>query len=155
MINKPFSTLTEQEQDIFISNLNKPIFLYLDDDSFHKEGIRNPEKYYIVINAIDILEKSHNYEVIKMTTVEDSQKFILKYGVPSFISFDNDLMTKLEGIDLAKWLVEEDLNKNIDIPAHFEFFVHSQNNQAKPRIYSLLNSYLEHKFSKQKKMKFS
>jgi hypothetical protein len=125
--------------------MKKQIFLFLDDDAFSNEGIRNPEKYYPLIGADFLLEKMKNYEVVKFTSVEDAQDFIEKNGCPHFISFDNDLQRQLEGIDLAKWLVEKDLDNPGFFPENFEFFVHSQNIKAAPRIYSLLNQYLEMK----------
>ena len=75
--------------------MKRKIFLFLDDDAFSPEGIRNPEKYYPLIGANIILEKMQNYEVTKVTSVEDAQNFIEKNGCPHFISFDNDLQKKL------------------------------------------------------------
>lgn len=121
----------------------KKVFLFLDDDAFHPEGIRNPEKYYPLIGAEDVLNLMKDYDVVKFTTVEAAQEYILANGCPDFISFDNDLMVKLEGIDLAKWLVEKDMNEGSVFPKDFQFFVHSQNINAKARIYSYLNQYLE------------
>lgn len=124
--------------------MSKKVFLFLDDDAFHVEKIRNPEIYYPLIGADSVLELMSNYdEVVKFTTVEDAQKYILEQGCPQFISFDNDLMVKLEGFDLASWLVEKDLDEPGFIPNDFQFFVHSQNINAKSRIYSLLNNYLK------------
>lgn len=131
----------------------KPIFLFLDDDAFHPDKIRNPEVYYPLIGADDILEKMQNYEVVTFTNVEDAQEFIVKNGCPSFISFDNDLQRPLEGVHLAQWIVEKDLDNPGFIPEDFEYFVHSQNGIAKARIYSYLNQYLEHKDPSPKKLK--
>ena len=52
-------------------------------------------------------------------------------------------MRELEGVDLAKWLVEKDLDNPGFIPKEFDFFVHSQNSIAKTRIYSYLGQYLQ------------
>lgn len=131
---------------------NKPIFLFLDDDAHHPDKIRNPEKYYPLIGADDILKKLDDYEVVKCITVEEAQEHIHKNGCPHFISFDNDLKVKLEGIDLAKWLVEKDMNEPGFIPEDFQFFVHSQNIIAKQRIYSYLGQYLEHREKIEKKL---
>lgn len=126
--------------------MDKKVFLFLDDDAFHVEKIRNPEVYYPLIGADSILELMGNYDkVVKFITVEDAQEYILEQGCPNFISFDNDLMVKLEGFDLASWLVEKDLDEPGFIPDDFQFFVHSQNINAKARIYSLLNNYLKSK----------
>ena len=123
----------------------KSTFLFLDDDAFHPDKIRNPEIYYPLIGAGDILQKMQGYEVVTFISVEDAQKHINTNGCPSFISFDNDLQRDLEGIHLAQWLVEKDLDNPGFIPDDFEYFVHSQNPIAKKRIYSYLNQYLEQK----------
>jgi hypothetical protein len=121
----------------------KKTFLFLDDDAFHPEHIRDPEIYYPLIGANDILNIMADYEIIKCITVEEAQSYIGKNGCPNFISFDNDLKMPLEGIHLAHWLVEEDLNHPGFFPTDFQFFVHSQNTIAKERIYSYLGQYLE------------
>lgn len=121
----------------------KKIFLFLDDDAFHPDKIRHPRYYYPLIGANEILELADKSDVIKFTTVEGAQDYILNKGCPDFISFDNDLMRNLEGVDLAKWLVENDMDNPGFIPKDFSFFVHSQNPIAKQKIYSYLGQYLE------------
>lgn len=123
--------------------MSKPVFLFLDDDSFHVDKIRDPEIYYPLIGANNILELMKSYEVVKFITVEKAQEYISQYGCPHFISFDNDLKVQLEGKDLAKWLVEKDMDNPGFIPKDFQFFVHSQNIAAKKDIYSYLGQYLE------------
>ena len=124
-------------------------FLYLDDDNFDKDKIRKPRIYYPKIGAENILEKMNNYEQHEFfTTVEGAIDWMdnLGNGCPNFISFDNDLKRELEGKDLAKWIIEKDLDMNGRfIPDDFEFFVHSQNIKAKEAINSLLSNYLEFK----------
>lgn len=128
----------------------KPTFLFLDDDAFHPDKIRNPEIYYILIGANNILQEMQNYYVVTVISVEEAQDHINKHGCPSFISFDNDLQRELEGIHLAHWLVEKDLDNPGFIPDDFKYFVHSQNPIAKKRIYSYLEQYLDHKVTKPK-----
>lgn len=122
--------------------MKKPIFLYLDDDNFHPDKIRLPRIYYPEIGADEILELMSHYEVVKFTTVEGAQDYMETHGCPNFISFDNDLQRELEGIHLAKWIVEKDLDNPGFIPDDFQFFVHSQNPISKESIYSYLNQYL-------------
>lgn len=124
--------------------MNKKIFLFLDDDSFHPEQIRNPRLYYPLIGADNIYELMLSCEHIKFTTVEGAKDYIETHGCPNFISFDNDLKRELEGKDLAKWIVEKDMDNPGFIPPDFQFFVHSQNTEAKKTIYSYLGQYLEH-----------
>lgn len=124
-------------------NDKKKIFLFLDDDAFHPDKIRHPRYYYPLIGANDIKELAYNCDIIKFTTVEGAQDYIMSKGCPDFISFDNDLMRELEGKDLAIWLVEKDLDNPGFIPQEFGFFVHSQNPIAKEKINSYLGQYLQ------------
>lgn len=120
----------------------KKVFLFLDDDAFHPDKIRHPRVYYSLLGEHKLLEFMYTCDVVKFATVEGAQDYILREGCPDFISFDNDLMRELEGIDLAKWLVEKDMDCPGFIPAGFDFFVHSQNNIARERILSYLGQYL-------------
>lgn len=72
---------------------------------------------------------------------------MLNRGCPTFISFDHDLgPDEKTGYDLAKWLVERDLDSNgAFIPATFEFYVHSQNPVGAANIRNYLQRYLEYK----------
>lgn len=121
----------------------KPLFLFLDDDAFRADRVRDPEVYYPLIGADKILALMDGFEVVKAVSVEDAQAIIASRGCPDFISFDNDLQRPLEGIHLAHWLVERDLDQPGFIPKGFDFFVHSQNGIAKARIQSYLGQYLQ------------
>lgn len=72
-------------------------------------------------------------------------------GCPSLISFDHDLGleddgSEKTGYDLAKWLVETDLDMDGNfIPEGFEFHVHSSNPVGAANISGLLNSYLSNR----------
>lgn len=77
-------------------------------------------------------------------------EFIENNGCPTFISFDHDLgcddqgIELMNGYDLAKWLVEADLNSNgAFIPKDFAFQVHSKNPIGKANIINLLSNYLK------------
>lgn len=120
----------------------KKVFLFLDDDAFHPDKIRHPRYYYPLIGAHEIEKIAYKSEIIKFATVEGAQDYIERDGCPEFISFDNDLMRELEGVDLAKWLVEKDMDNPGFIPPNFQFFVHSQNPIAAERIKSYLGQYL-------------
>ena len=122
--------------------MKKPVFLYLDDEVFDPSGHRSPERFYQKIGNPEMVEKMSNYSLVKFINVPQVKEYILNNGCPDFISFDNDLGEKLEGIDLAKWLVDSYLETPGFIPQNFEFFVHSRNTIAKDRIYSLLDNYL-------------
>ena len=125
-----------------MENLKIKHFMYLDDDAF--KPWREPVWFLNHIHASNIAELYENAENKSLhTNVECAQGFIERNGCPDFISFDNDLGRDLEGIDLAKWLVEQDLDKPGFIPERFRFFVHSQNIVAAQRIRDLLNPYLQ------------
>ena len=125
------------------------VFLYLDDDVFLANKFRDPEVFYPLIGADKVLEIMKSFDkLVKFTTVEDAQDYVMKNGCPLFISFDNDLQRDLEGIHFAHWLVEKDLDNPGFIPDNFQFFVHSKNETAKKSIYSYLNQYLRVRESK-------
>lgn len=67
-------------------------------------------------------------------------------GCPNFISFDHDLGTAddLTGYDIAKWIVNRDIDMNgAFIPHDFDYVVHSANPVGRDNIVGLLNNYLE------------
>ena len=95
--------------------------LFLDDE-------RQPldETWFVVRNPYDFIN------------------YIKNFGCPDVISFDHDLGQCETGYDLAKWLVEQDLEQDGEvIPENFKFFVHSANIVGKKNIKSYLNRYLE------------
>lgn len=60
-----------------------------------------------------------------------------------FISFDHDLGDKTPtGMDIAHWLINQDMDYPGILPHGFTFYVHSQNPVGKANIESLLNAYL-------------
>jgi hypothetical protein len=67
---------------------------------------------------------------------------IQHHGWPTFISFDHDLgEDTLTGYDLARWLVDRDLDQG-DMPDDFAFAVHSANPVGAANIRGLLAGYL-------------
>lgn len=86
---------------------------------------------------------------------DEAISIIKKYGVPNFISFDHDLGVNNDGsllktgYDLAKWLVNSDLDNKNKLPSDFKFKVHSQNPVGKQNIISLLEGYLKYKHNSQ------
>ena len=64
-------------------------------------------------------------------------------GFPSFISFDHDLGDDLTGYDIAKEIVNLDIDfDGNQIPDDFSFYVHSQNPVGAENIRQYLNGYL-------------
>lgn len=87
-------------------------------------------------------------DIVVIRTFDAFKKFVKENGCPVFISFDHDLgHDQPSGFDIAKWLIEEDLDNDI-IPIGFEFDVHSQNPVGGENIRSLLNNYLDWKVSR-------
>ena len=83
---------------------------------------------------------------------DDFVKYIMKNGLPSFVSFDHDLgrehyvvgapkyneYKEKTGYDCAKWLVEYCMNNNLEFP---EYQVHSMNPIGSTNIRSYIESY--------------
>jgi hypothetical protein len=71
------------------------------------------------------------------------KRYVEFNGIPDHISFDHDLGDGKEtGFDIAKYLVECDLDGIHTFPDNFSFYVHSMNPIGKVNIQSLLDSYL-------------
>jgi len=85
-----------------------------------------------------------NDDFVIVRSVLEAKEEINKRGVPSFISFDHDLGDNVPtGFDLAKWLVEKDLDSNgAFLDKDFSFYVHSANPVGKKNIEGLLEQYL-------------
>ena len=83
-------------------------------------------------------------EFVVVRSYQDFIQVISEKGLPSFISFDNDLGCDAngnllpEGYDAAKWLVYE---SGLDL-SNLKFYVHSANPVACINIQSLLDNYI-------------
>ena len=77
-------------------------------------------------------------------TYDDFVKYIIKHGLPDFISFDNDLglddngNLAPDGLAAAKWLVYE---SDLDL-RNLKYKVHSANPVAAEQIRGLLGNYI-------------
>ena len=77
---------------------------------------------------------------------QEAIQIINEKGAPIFISFDHDLGLAESGLDLAKFLIEKDLDNNGNfLNNNFSYFVHSANPEGKKNIEKLLNNYLKFK----------
>lgn len=80
---------------------------------------------------------------------DEACQIVTENGCPDFISFDHDLGDGVPtGFDFAKWFVEMDLDKNIDIQSDFMYNVHSSNPPGSVNIKGYLDSYLNQKFGR-------
>ena len=75
------------------------------------------------------------------------RSIIHEYGMPQFISFDHDLSDfSPNGYWIAKNLVVLDMDKVLEFPENFKFFVHSKNPVGAKNIQKYLESYMRHKY---------
>lgn len=105
---------------------NNPQALFLDDERFPPDDGRD----WVIVR-----------------TVPAAVAWIKANGLPSHLSFDNDLGRPQEGRHLAKWLIRTDEEMNGQfLPDNFSWYVHSQN--SKNGINDLLTDWLNsrHRF---------
>ena len=98
------------------------------------------KKLYLYLDDVRIPDPQLPWNIVR--SYEAAIEFVLRHGCPDVISFDHDLGEGKSGYDFAKWLVEMDLDKKIEIPQHFSYIVHSANPVGKENIIGLLESYL-------------
>jgi hypothetical protein len=95
----------------------------------------------------DFRTPNEEYDAI-VRSYDEATSYILKFGMPKFISFDYDLGCDKNGIvlnsgyDFAKWLVDQSLDGILEFPKDFCFEVHSANPIEKNNIKSILHNYL-------------
>lgn len=90
------------------------------------------------------LPADQDYDMIIARDFVEVMNLISDLGMPVFISFDHDLgMDRATGFDIAKTLVDMDLDGWAKFPPNFSFYVHSQNPVGKANIENYLNQYLE------------
>lgn len=63
------------------------------------------------------------------------------FGLPAFVSFDHDLGDGKDGIAVARWMIERDLDGD-RLPLDFAYEVHSANPVGRANIAGLMESYL-------------
>ena len=84
---------------------------------------------------------NRNWEVVR--NAAEARKYMNENGCPSYISFDHDLGDFETGYDIAKWIVEKDMERDGKfIPENFEFNVHSANPVGAANIEKYLINYL-------------
>lgn len=93
---------------------------------------------------LDDLRDPPDQSWIVCRTYEDAVLAVKRFGFPSEVSFDHDLGYERTGMDLARYLVELDLDQNT-MPDHFSFNVHSANPVGAENIEALLGRYVRFK----------
>lgn len=99
------------------------------------------------LRTIDMVyDRSMETEFDIVRTYEEFVNYIKENGLPSYISFDNDLGLDVngkvapDGLAAAKWLVYESGLNLINL----KFKVHSANPVAAEQIRGLLNNYINY-----------
>ncbi len=99
------------------------------------------------VRSVDMVyDKAMETEFDIVRTYEEFVAYIKQNGLPTFISFDNDLglaedgNVAPDGLDAAKWLVYE---SRLDLQ-ELEYKVHSANPVAAKQIHGLLTNYINH-----------
>ena len=94
---------------------------------------------------IDDIREPYDNDFVVVRSYAEAVGWLRKNGCPEFISFDHDLgdEDELSGFDIAKWMVNMDLNsKGKFIPDEFDYNVHSANPVGADNISGLLDNYL-------------
>jgi hypothetical protein len=73
----------------------------------------------------------HHYDVIARN-YDEAINAITAKGLPKYISFDHDLGPGLNGLDVAKYMVDHMIVNSITKP--FGYYVHSQNPVGRDNI---------------------
>jgi len=79
-------------------------------------------------------------------SAEEAYLRIRVHGIPNVISLDHDLgENQPSGLDVAKYIIFQDMLRVHKMPDDFQFHVHSANPCGRDNIQSLLDSYLRHR----------
>lgn len=96
---------------------------------------------------LDDIRTPPTSEWVWAKTYEDAVSLIEENGLPEHISFDHDLgdSEAKTGYDLAKWIVNADLDGKIDISSTWTYTLHTANPVGRENIRSLLDNYMSRK----------
>ena len=116
---------------LWLDDMRDP-YKYLNKKSKSNTFIRNKEYY-------DSLLQQYDVNFIWVKNFDEFTGYILKNGLPQFISFDHDLGAGLKkGLDCANWLISYCEKTGNKLPM---FYVHSANPNGQREINGVLNSY--------------
>jgi hypothetical protein len=93
---------------------------------------------------IDDLRDPPDDSWIVVRSHKEAIGYFSNHGIPDAISFDHDLGLEETGYDTAKWIVEQVIDKTLDIPLGFVYKVHSMNPVGKQNIESLLVNFTKY-----------
>lgn len=84
-----------------------------------------------------------SYEWIIVRSSDAAVEYVIRYGLPDFISFDHDLGGNDTAMKFIHWLVDELIDGKVKIPSDFDFYVHSQNPVGVANIQSYMENILK------------
>lgn len=86
------------------------------------------------------------WDCVIVRNYDEACEYMETFGCPMFISFDHDLGEGKNGYDIAKWIIDRDLDMQGNfIPYEFKYDVHSQNVCGKINIERMLDNYISYK----------
>lgn len=80
---------------------------------------------------------------IVVRSFDECTEYLWENGIPDVISFDHDLGIGPTGYDVAKWIIEKNLDGKLDIPENFSYYIHSANPIGKKNIQTLLDNFMK------------
>ena len=141
--------LTEQQINSMLEYMDDGVgkkkhltILWLDD-------VRDPEKYFskkvekssgTLFNNISFyndLREKYDLEFIWVKNFEEFTEYIVRNGLPDFVSFDHDLGKGLKkGAECAVWLKKYCLDRSLPLP---NFYAHSANPNGRREINGIMS----------------
>lgn len=78
---------------------------------------------------------------------DDAVWMVTTYEIPYHMSLDHDLGApgNRTGMDFVKWLVDYLIQKELDFPEDFTYYVHSQNPIGSENMRSYLDSFMKNR----------
>lgn len=93
---------------------------------------------------LDDIRTPPTQEWIWVKNYDQAVAYVEQHGLPDHISFDHDLGDQgaPTGYDFAKWLVNQDLNGNINLGSSWSYALHTANPVGRENIRKLLENYI-------------
>lgn len=91
------------------------------------------------------------YEWVIARSMDDAIRIVKDRGLPVFIAFDHDLEDahydgelgqERTGYEFAKWFANYVLDNNLELPANFDYVVHSMNPAGAENIRAYMRNFM-------------